>query len=70
MYFRPIIVFFIIYLIYRGIKFMARIVATINSGNNSANNNSKDSKSAKSKFKDVEEASYIEIKDDKKKDPH
>jgi hypothetical protein len=41
------------------------------SGKNSGTTKSKDnvSQSAKSKFKDVEEANYIEIKDDKKKDP-
>jgi hypothetical protein len=49
--------------------FLLRIFKTINTGNPG---NSKDnaSSSAKSKFKDVEEAHFTEIKDDKKKDSH
>jgi len=48
-----------------------RIFAAINSGNNpgAAKNKDNASNSAKSKFKDVEEAHYTEIKDEKKKDP-
>ena len=69
--FRVIFYFLFIYLIYRGIQFVFRIFAAINSGNNSGATKSKDnvSESAKSKFKDVEEANYTEIKDEKKKDP-
>jgi hypothetical protein len=56
--------FIIIYLIYKGILFIARIYRTVN------NKGSNDPVSPKSKFKDVEEANYTEIKDDKDKDSH
>jgi|CZKP01.1.fsa_nt_gi hypothetical protein len=52
----------IIYLIYKGILFVARVYRTINKKENI------DPISPKSKFKDVEEAHYTEIKDDKDKD--
>lgn len=73
--FRVLYYFLFIYLIYKGIQFVFGIFAAMNSGKKSGKNSgttkSKDnvSQSAKSKFKDVEEANYIEIKDDKKKDP-
>lgn len=69
--FRVLFYFLFIYLIYRGIQFLFRIFAVINSNKNSGTGtaNDKASSSAKSKFKDVEEANYTEIKDDKKKDP-
>jgi hypothetical protein len=56
--------FIIIYLIYKGILFIARIYRTVNK------KGSTDPISPKSKFKDVEEANYTEIKDDKDKDSH
>jgi hypothetical protein len=46
-----------------------RIFAVINSGKKSGTSKDNASSSAKSKFKDVEEANFTEIKDDKKKDP-
>jgi hypothetical protein len=67
---RIIVYFIFIYLVYRGIQYLFRIFAAINTGNNPGAAKSKDnaSNSAKSKFKDVEEAHYTEIKDEKKKD--
>jgi hypothetical protein len=50
------------YLIYKGILFIARVYRAINK------KESNDPISPKSKFKDVEEANYTEIKDDKDKD--
>ena len=72
MFFRSIFVSLVIYLIYRGIMFVFRMFAAINSGNNNrtAPNNDTASSSPKSKFKDVEEAHYTEIKDDRKQDPN
>jgi len=70
--FRVVFYFLFIYLIYRGIQFVFRIFAAINSGDKSGNQTSNEtsSASAKSKFKDVEEAHYTEIKDDQNKDPN
>jgi hypothetical protein len=52
------------YLIYRGILFFIRLFAEMNKKNVNGSSNSK------SKFKDVEEADFTEIKDDKNKEPH
>lgn len=51
--------------------FLFKIFSVINTSSQSGNNVNKDnvSSSAKSKFKDVEEANYTEIKDDNPKDP-
>lgn len=67
--FKVVFYFLFIYLIYRGIQFVFRIFAVINSGKKSGTSKDNASSSAKSKFKDVEEANFTEIKDDKKKDP-
>jgi hypothetical protein len=53
-----------IYLIYKGILFIVRLFTAIKKKDGN------DPISPKSKFKDVEEASYTEIKDDKDKDSH
>ena len=50
------------YLIYKGILFIARLITV------SFKKGSDDSRPPKSKFKDVEEANYTEIKEDKDKD--
>ena len=62
--YRLIFYFIFIYLIYKGILFIVRLFTAINK------KDSNDSISPKSKFKDVEEANYTEIKDDKDKDSH
>ena len=62
--YRLIFYFIFIYLIYKGILFVVRLFTTINK------KGSNDPISPKSKFKDVEEANYTEIKDDKDKDSH
>jgi hypothetical protein len=49
-------------LIYKGILFIVRLFTVVNK------KESNDPVSPKSKFKDVEEAHYTEIKDDKDKD--
>jgi hypothetical protein len=51
------------YLVYKGILFIARFFA---SPNKKGNSNPVSPKS--SRFKDIEEANYTEIKDDKDKD--
>ena len=62
--YRLIFYFIFIYLIYKGILFVVRLFTAINK------KDSNDPISPKSKFKDVEEAKYTEIKDDKDKDSH
>jgi hypothetical protein len=62
--YRLFLFFLVIYLIYRGILFFIRLFNEINK--KSVN----DSPNPKSKFKDVEEANFTEIKDDKDKEPH
>jgi hypothetical protein len=52
----------IIYLVYKGILFVARLFAVANK------KGSDDTRPPKSKFKDVEEANYTEIKDDEDKE--
>jgi hypothetical protein len=52
----------IIYLVYKGILFVTRLFTSVNKKGNSG------PVSPESKFKDVEEAHYTEIKDDKDKD--
>lgn len=64
MLFRLIYYFIVVYLIYKGILFIARLFTAVNK------KDSNDPISTKSKFKDVEEANYTEIKDDKDKDSH
>ena len=54
----------IFYLVYRGILFVIRLLSAFNKKNVS------EPISPESKFKDVEEAHYTEIKDDKDKDSH
>jgi hypothetical protein len=63
--FRIVIYFIFIYLIYRGINYLFRIFAVINK-----NRENVSSSSTKSKFSDIEEAQYTEIKDDKDKESH
>ena len=60
--YRLIFYFIFIYLIYKGILFIIRLFTVVNK------KESNDPVSPKSKFKDVEEAHYTEIKDDKDKD--
>jgi hypothetical protein len=60
--YKLIFYFIFIYLIYKGILFIVRFFAVVNK------KESNDPVSPKSKFKDVEEAHYTEIKDDKDKD--
>ena len=62
--YRLIFYFIFVYLIYKGILFIVRLFTAINKKNGN------DPISPKSKFKDVEEAHYTEIKDDKDKDSH
>ena len=58
-----LIYYFVIgYLVYKGILFIARLFKV------SSKRESDDSRPPKSRFKDVEEANYTEIKDDKDKD--
>jgi hypothetical protein len=64
MLFRLVYYFIVIYLIYKGILFIVRLFTAVNK------KNSNDPISPKSKFKDVEEAHYTEIKDVKDKDSH
>jgi hypothetical protein len=52
------------YLIYKGILFVAKVYRAVNK------KESNGPVSPESKFKDVEEANYTEIKDDKDKDSH
>ena len=61
--YRLILYFIFIYLIYKGILLVVRLFTAINK-------KSDDPKSPKSKFKDIEEAHYTEIKDDKDKESH
>jgi hypothetical protein len=61
---RLIFYFIVIYFIYKGILFIGRL---FNAFTKKAGN---DSVPPKSKFKDVEEAHYTEIKEDKDKDSH
>ena len=67
---RILVFFLVIYLIYRGINFLFKIFAAMNTANTTRTNTNKDnvSPSPKSKFKDIEEAKYTEIKEDKKKE--
>jgi len=60
--YRLIFYFLFVYLIYKGILFIVKLFAAVNK------KESNDPISTKSKFKDVEEAHYTEIKDDKDKD--
>jgi len=62
--YRIIFYFLFIYLIYKGILFIVRLFSAINK------KDSNDPISPKSKFKDVEEADYTEIKENKDKDSH
>jgi hypothetical protein len=62
--YRLIFYFIFVYLIYKGILFIVRLFTAVNK------KTSNDPISPKSKFKDVEEANYTEIKDDKDKDSH
>jgi hypothetical protein len=62
--YRLIFYFIFIYLIYKGILFIVRLFTAINK------KDSNDPIAPKSKFKDVEEAHYTEIKDDKDKNSH
>ncbi|MDR3669107.1 MAG: hypothetical protein P4L35_19940 [Ignavibacteriaceae bacterium] len=52
----------IIYLVYKGIIFVSRLFAVSNKKSD------EEVRPSKSKFKDVEEADFTEIKDDKDKD--
>ena len=60
--YRLIFYFLFVYLIYKGILFVAKIYRAVNK------KESNGPVSPESKFKDVEEANYTEIKDDKDKD--
>ena len=60
--YRLIFYFLFVYLIYKGILFIVKLFTAVNK------KESNDPISPKSKFKDVEEANYTEIKDDKDKD--
>jgi hypothetical protein len=62
--FRFFYLLLISYLVYKGIMFLIRLFASFNKKNVSS------PVSPKSKFKDVEEAHYTEIKNDKDKDSH
>ena len=59
MLFKLIYYLLFIYLIYKGILFLLRFFTAVNKKEVNK------SQSPKSKFKDVEEANYTEIKDDK-----
>jgi hypothetical protein len=56
--------FLVFYLIYRGILFFVRLFSEMNKKNVNG------PVAPDSKFKDVEEAHFTEIKDDKNKDSH
>ena len=60
--YRLIFYFIFVYLIYKGILFIVRLFTAIKK------KDVNDPISPKSKFKDIEEASYTEIKEDKDKD--
>jgi hypothetical protein len=62
--YRLIFYFIFVYLIYKGILFIVKLFTAINKKKSS------DPISPKSNFKDVEEANFTEIKDDKDKDSH